>query len=359
MNDLGIWDVDEATKSVHRLETVDRANAEALLEEVFVRNPSMLMPGLQLVGRQMTTSNGPLDLLGIDSEGRLVVFELKRDTLTRNAVAQAIDYASWLDSLDNDDLGTHIAANSRKDGIGHIQDFEAWYDDHDNWGPMGESLRPIRIVLVGLGANESARRMAGWLAKKGVEIDLLTFHGFRYEGRTLYARQLDSGDEVRKQERVDQTTSRRARTQASRRDAIDSKIDEYGMHDWWRDAVAVLERNCRLAYRANLGITFYKHQRRALSTGVKARGSHKIEIIEPGVARIVFLPAAVDLCAGEFEELRQAMPFDLEPPPNAPTTEQVPDQWSCRLNETGWRKYQSRIEELVRMVDDRWREAVN
>ena len=28
---LGIWDVDEATKRVHRLETVDRADAEALL----------------------------------------------------------------------------------------------------------------------------------------------------------------------------------------------------------------------------------------------------------------------------------------------------------------------------------------
>ena len=358
MNDLGIWDVDEATKAAHRLETTDRADAEALLEEVFVRNPSMLMPGLQLVGRQLTTANGSLDLLGIDSEGRLVVFELKRGTLTRNAVAQAIDYASWLDSLDDDDLWTRIAENSRQDGIGHIQNFEAWYDDHDNWDSL-ESLRPIRIVLVGLGADESARRMADWLAAKGAEIDLLTFLGFRCGGRTLLARQLDSGDEVRKQERPDQTASRRARTRASRRDAIDSKIDEYGMRDWWRDAVAMLERNCRLSYRANLGITFYKHQRRALSTGVKARGSHKIEIIEPGVGRIVFLPAAVDLCVGEFEELRQVMPFDLEPPPNAPTTERVPEQWSCRLDESGWREHQGRIEGLVRMVDDRWREAVN
>ena len=126
-------------------------------------------------------------------------------------MAQAIDYASWLDSLDDDDLWTRIAENSRQDGIGHIQNFEAWYDDHDNWDSL-ESLRPIRIVLVGLGADESARRMADWLAAKGAEIDLLTFLGFRCEGRTLLARQLDSGDEVRKQERPDQTASRRART---------------------------------------------------------------------------------------------------------------------------------------------------
>ena len=125
MEDLGIWDVDEATKAAHRLETAGRADAEAVLEEVFVRNPSMLMPGLELIGRQLATANGSLDLLGIDSEGRLVVFELKRGTLTRNAVAQAIDYASWLDSLDDDDLWTRIAENSRQDGIGHIENFEA------------------------------------------------------------------------------------------------------------------------------------------------------------------------------------------------------------------------------------------
>ncbi len=359
MNDLGIWDVDEATKAAQRLETTDRADAEALLEEVFVNNPSMLMPGLQLVGRQLATATGWLDLLGIDSEGRLVVFELKRGTLTRDAVAQAVDYASWLDSLDDEDLGTRIAENSRLDGNGidHIENFEAWYDDHDNWDSL-ESLRPIRIVLVGLGADESARRMADWLAAKGAEIDLLTFFGFRCGGRTLFARQLDSGDEVRKQERPDQTANRRAKTQASNRDAIDNKLDEYGMRDWWRDAVAMLERGCRFSYKAKLGITFEKHPWRMFS-GVKARVSHKIEISEPGVARIIFFPAAVDLCVDEFEELRQVIPFELETPPNAPSTERVPEQWSCRLDEGGWREYQSRIEEIVRMVDDRWREAVN
>ena len=58
----------------------------------------MLMPGLKLVGRQTPTEGGPLDLLGVDEDGRLVVFELKREMLSREAVAQVIDYASYLDS---------------------------------------------------------------------------------------------------------------------------------------------------------------------------------------------------------------------------------------------------------------------
>ena len=355
-DDFGIWEVDEATKDARRLEETDRATAEVLLEDAFVQNPSLLMPGLKLVGRQMPTSSGKLDLLGVDSEGRLVVFELKRGALTREAVAQAVDYASWLDSLNDTDLWTRIAENSGQGGIAAIEDFEAWYDDHDNWGSL-DSLRRVRIVLVGLGADEAARRMAEWLATKGIEIDLLTFLGYRYGDRLLLARQLESSDEARKAEKQEQNARRRAGTQATRRNAIDGKVHEYQMRDWWLDAVAMLERNSRPSYRANSGITFHKHRKRALSTGVRASGSHKIEIVKPGVVRVIFLPAAVDLCLDEFEELKQIIPFDLKSPPNAPSTERVPEQWSCRLDEAEWRQHKDSITKLVRMVDERWREA--
>lgn len=357
-DDFGIWELDETTKGARRLEGTVRAETEALLEDVFVRNPSLLMPGLELVGRQVPTSNGSLDLLGLDSEGRLIVFELKRGTLTRKAVAQAVDYASWLDSLDDDDLWARVAENSGRGGIREIKNFEAWYDDHDNWDSLeSESLRPVRIVLVGLGADKAALRMARWLAKNGVKIDLLTFLGYRYGDRMLLARQLESGDEVRKQKEQEQNTSRRAIKRANCRDAIDVKVDEYGMRDWWLDAIAVLEHNSRPLYREKFGITFRKRRKRTLSTGVRAGGSHKIEIVERGVARVIFFPAAVDLCLDEFDELKQVIPFDLESPSNAPPTEQVPQQWSCRLDEDRWREHRDRIAELVRLVDERWREA--
>ena len=361
-DDFGIWELDETTKGARRLEKTARAETEALLEDVFVRTPSLLMPGLELVGRQMRTSNGNLDLLGVDSEGRLVVFELKRGTLTREAVAQAVDYASWLDSLGDADLSTRIAENSGQHEIDDIKNFEAWYDDHDNWDSL-ESLRPVRIVLVGLGADESARRMADWLTAKGADIDLLTFLGYRHGDSMLLARQMESGDEARRQEKQEQNASRRAMNRAIRSDAIDAKIDEYGMRDWWLDAISVLEWNSKPIYRTKLGITFNKHPRRTLSTGARAAGSHKIEILEPerererGGARAIFFPAAVELCLNEFERLREVIPFDLEAPGNAPVTEQVSEQWCCRLDESRWQEHRERIAELVRMVDQRWRQV--
>ena len=55
---------------------------------MLVANPDMLMSGLTLVGRQVPVETGFVDLLGIDEDGRLVVFELKREKLTSAAVAQ-------------------------------------------------------------------------------------------------------------------------------------------------------------------------------------------------------------------------------------------------------------------------------
>ncbi len=350
---LGIWEVDEATKNAQRLEETGRAGTEALLEDIFIRNPAMLMPGLRLVGRQLPAASGNLDLLGIDQDGRLVVFELKRGNLTRRAVAQALDYASWLDSQDDGELRVRICENSGQGGIAKIDGFGT---PCDNDRASANSLTPVRIVLVGLGADDSARRMVDWLAANGAAIELLTFMGYRCGDRMLLARRTDDGDGAPGPERQDRIAGgRRMAAGASRLDAINARVDDYGMRDWWQEAVAVLDYKSTPSYRAKLGITFCKYGKRALSTGVEARGSHKIEIVEPGVIRIVFFPAAVDLCVEEFERLKTAVPFDCGPPGKAPVTDHVREQWFCVLNECRWQERKDSIGRLVRLVDERWR----
>ena len=90
----------------------------------------MLMANLKLVGRQVETQDGPLDLLGVDEEGRLVVFELKRGTLRREAVAQVIDYAAQLHGMAGDELAEHIAERSGEGGIPKIGSFQEWYEEN-------------------------------------------------------------------------------------------------------------------------------------------------------------------------------------------------------------------------------------
>jgi hypothetical protein len=82
-------------------------NDEQRLEDWVVKDPSILGIDVLLVGRQVTTaSHGRIDLLAIDAEANLVVLELKRNKTPREIVAQALDYASWVNGLSYEQIET-------------------------------------------------------------------------------------------------------------------------------------------------------------------------------------------------------------------------------------------------------------
>ena len=107
--DIGIWQIDRTSRAGTKLGLAERVETEEMLEAVLVANPNMLMPGLTLVGRQVPVETGYIDLLGIDEDGRLVVFELKREKLTRAAVAQILDYCTYLETLSDSELAILLA----------------------------------------------------------------------------------------------------------------------------------------------------------------------------------------------------------------------------------------------------------
>ncbi len=78
------------------------------LEDWIEANPHLLFTDDQRVAifsRQARTIDGKyLDLLGIDAFGQCVVIELKRGQAPRDVVAQALEYAAWVDGLGLDDL---------------------------------------------------------------------------------------------------------------------------------------------------------------------------------------------------------------------------------------------------------------
>ena len=80
MEDIKLWELDGS--EAKPLDSNNQLESEALLENTLVQNTNLLMEDLRLVGRQTPTDGGPLDLLGVDEDGRLVVFELKRGTLS-------------------------------------------------------------------------------------------------------------------------------------------------------------------------------------------------------------------------------------------------------------------------------------
>ena len=77
-----------------------RLVSEQQLEDMIVRDTSILSNEWMLIGRQeITAHGGRIDLLAIAPDGSLVLIELKREKTPRDIVAQALDYAAWIQEL--------------------------------------------------------------------------------------------------------------------------------------------------------------------------------------------------------------------------------------------------------------------
>ena len=82
-------------------------------------------------------------------------------------------------------LTEHIAERSGKDGIEKIDQFEQWYAENFGGDDLSRLLPP-RMVLVGIGVDPAAERMARFISGGPVDLSMVTFHGFmRGEERLL------------------------------------------------------------------------------------------------------------------------------------------------------------------------------
>ena len=91
-----IWKVGTEPKPLQ----VGRLASEQQLEEMIVRDSSILSNEWMLIGQQeITNFGGRIDILAIAPDGSLILVELKRDKTPRDIVAQALDYASWVEQL--------------------------------------------------------------------------------------------------------------------------------------------------------------------------------------------------------------------------------------------------------------------
>lgn len=346
-DEIKIWDVDNSSRAAEPLKSTNRMETEHLLEEVLVRNPDMLMPRLTLVGRQTPIDGGFLDLLGVDEDGRLVVLELKRGELTRDAVAQAIDYCSYLESLTETELATYIANHSGKNDVDKIDDFESWYGDRQ--GKQMISLRPIKIELVGLGADARAHRMVKFLAERGLDISLLTFHGYQCGDRMLLARQVERSAEA------GDVIPRPRQSQRERLHTLAERARELDIESLWQDAVKALSIDFN-PHATKSGITFRYLPKITLPNDVNVSGSHSVVIDQSGMIRVTFFPGAVHVCLEKFQDKKETIPFEFEEPPNAPTTKLVSEQWYCLLDKEKWEMHKEALTSLAKEVHDAWRE---
>ena len=157
--------------------------SEKLLEDMIVATPRILSDEWMVIGRQERTVTGRLDLLAIAPDGALVLIELKRDRTPREVVAQALDYACWVEELEGDDIaaiynryapGRDLAADFRT-RFGQPLDEDSLNDSH-------------QVVIVATHLDDSSERIVKYLGDKGIAINVLCFQVFDHDGGQLLSR---------------------------------------------------------------------------------------------------------------------------------------------------------------------------
>lgn len=142
------------------------------LEAWIVSNPTIIGSELAIIGKQIQTKSGPMDLLAIDKSGNIIIIELKRDKLPREALAQAIDYASDVASWSIEKISeicTKFTGKSLEDQLS-----ETFQDIDLESINVNESQR---IILVGFAVESSLERMIEWLSNNyDVNINAVILH---------------------------------------------------------------------------------------------------------------------------------------------------------------------------------------
>jgi hypothetical protein len=175
-----IWKV--APQPVPLIEST--LTTERLLEDMILAVPKILSDEWMLIGRQENTGfGGRIDLMAIAPDGGLVLIELKRGRTPREVVAQALDYASWVEKLDPEDIA---AIYSRfAPGRSLAEDFRNSFKHELDEQSLNSSHQ---IIIVAASLDDSTERIVRYLSDKDIPINVLFFQVFTHGTEQLLSR---------------------------------------------------------------------------------------------------------------------------------------------------------------------------
>ncbi len=159
-------------------------SSERLLEDMIVAQPRILSSEWMLIGRQVETGlGGILDLLAVAPDGSLVLIELKRSRTPREVVAQALDYASWLQTIDAERIADIYSRFSSGRSLG--ADFRARFGVELDEAALNESHQ---IVVAAAQLDPSTECIVSYLSDRGIAINVMLFQVFELGDRQILSR---------------------------------------------------------------------------------------------------------------------------------------------------------------------------
>jgi hypothetical protein len=175
-----VWKVGSKPTALHESSLPD----EQILEEMIVADSRILSEEWMLIGRQEETGlSGRIDLLAIAPDVSLVLIELKRNKTPREVVAQALDYASWVEKLKPEDI---VAIYNRfAPGRSLADDFQQRFGHKLEEGSLNQNHQ---IIVVASTLDASSERIVAYLNQRDIPINVLCFQVFSCGSEQLLSR---------------------------------------------------------------------------------------------------------------------------------------------------------------------------
>lgn len=128
-------------------------------------------------------SGGRLDLLLLTSTGKLFLVEFKRDIGYRDAIAQLLDYASDIQTMDFNELMQTLELEIETPEQLYVSLFGE--SDEDTIQSFTETLLKslkspyeLGLLLVSYSTGEDTKRIVSWLRRLGLNINIIEFDYF-------------------------------------------------------------------------------------------------------------------------------------------------------------------------------------
>lgn len=151
MQRIGLWQI--LGNSLTRVPATN-IDLEESLEEWIARDPSLIQADLVIIARQLTTEAGRLDLLGIDPQGRWTIIEVKRDAVSRDTIAQGLDYASVIATLSEAEIRALLADQLASRNLS----LDELLKERDAIESLDPEQREITLAVVGTGRSPGLER---------------------------------------------------------------------------------------------------------------------------------------------------------------------------------------------------------
>ena len=170
--EIGFWNITD-----NKIKKVDYTSidSEERLEDILVKDISILGDNFLIIGRQIMTKYGKyIDLLSINQEGNLTIIELKKNKTPRDVVAQTLDYASWIKDL------SYIEVKNLCEEYYSGEKFETIFEEKFGTTPPEKLNQEHDMLIVSAQLDNETERIINYLSDSyNVPINAVFFNFFR------------------------------------------------------------------------------------------------------------------------------------------------------------------------------------